>query len=287
VAIYLGNDFLESYWSRHFATRRHPEIIGNQISEELLRSAQEADARESLWEAYDASRGCGKRPKKAIDLQNVQKGDQRPHRTLQVWLSNNSKIYGLLRALKNVLTGARPKSMPRPSISTQYERALSKLEPYQLRYCYPFKSPDADVQTIFSNHWGLIVSDDEDPRIRTGIEIVKLSLAAMQEKSQQHGVRMIVLLLPSKTDVYWTKVKASAIEDVRVTQEISTIHHNERRVSAELEGFLSLQDIEVFDLYDPLVASEVQVFFGSTDGHLNVAGNRVIARKLAQFLQSN
>ena len=178
--------------------------------------------------------------------------------------------------------------MPHPSISTQYERVLSKLEPDQLRYCYPFKSPDTDVQTIFSNlHWNLIVSNGEDPRIRIGIEIVKLSLAAMQEKSQQHGVRMMVLLLPSKADVYWTKVKASAIEDVRVTQEISTIHHNARRVSSELEDFLSLQDIEVLDLYDPLVASEVQVFFGGTDGHLNVAGNQVIARKLAQFLQNN
>lgn len=200
---------------------------------------------------------------------------------------DKNKIYGLLRRLQSVFTVACPRPIPRRAISPQYEKAVSNLEDYQFRHCHPIETTDADIQTIFPTFWSHTVSNIKEPWTRTGIEIAKLSIGTMHEASLQQSARLIFLLLPSKPSVYWNNVKASAIDDANAAQQISEIQVNQRGKSRRLEVFFRPRGIEVLDPYDTLLASGAQACFESTEGHLTVAGNQVIAKELAKFLHND
>ena len=112
--------------------------------------------------------------------------------------------------------------------------------------------------------------DDSDVRIRQGFEVVKGSLNSLANRSRSAGVKLLVVLIPTKETVLWSRAD-------QADPALSRLFDNESRLRKELSDFLSSHDIDVVDVSGRLRAAPRQPYFENADGHPNASGHRAIA----------
>jgi hypothetical protein len=259
AAVYLGNDFYDG-----FALSLRNERIRDLAPADLIRASAAKEAEGHFEEIIEALfRG-----------EQVERGAARLVTRVRTWLSANSRLYGLARAVKNLI---RPRDVFAEYGPRDLASAAALLTPIQRR----------DWAIVDQHGWRAIVPvryhavgvDDRDVRIRQGVEIVKRALNAIADATRAAGVSLLVVIIPTKETGFWTHVD-------QPPSLWSQVVANEERLKAELMRNLAEREIAVIDVAKDLQSAAGQPYFENSDGHPNPLGHTVIARAVARELQA-
>ena len=142
---------------------------------------------------------------------------------------------------------------------------------------------EGGVRTVFTTGYRFSALDLDEPRIYEGLKITERSRARIQESANQHGVELLVVIVPTKESVFSSS--AGAIHD----PSYEKLLHMEGRARQELVEFGAHNDMEILDLLPALsqaVASGAQIYPQDTDGHPNSVGYRVEALAIYDRLRT-
>ncbi len=184
---------------------------------------------------------------------------------LRTWTAVHSRLYGVARAARRL--SAAPADPLSPADSG-FETAVRSLTSEKRASTLIVDRPG--WRTILTPAYRGRVEDDSDVRIREGFEVVKGSLNSLANRSRSAGVKLLVVLIPTKETVLWSRAD-------QTNPALSRLLDNESRLKTELFDFLSSRDIDVVDVSDRLGAATRQPYFENADGHPNAWGHRVIA----------
>jgi len=254
---YAGNDLFDSYTLVHVEGQRR-ELVASSVDLARLRALH---AESPLVE-------------KANEL--FQGGF--PANPARAFLSEHSKLYGLLRALRRVADRSvegEPSSWP--SLEGRARASGGRLVAFR----------SGAQRTVFTPRYRLLALDLEDPRIREGLRLSLEALARMHERSAGHGVEFRALLIPTKEYVFRHVVELSARD---VGEEYRKLVRLEARLWREVREFLDERGIAFLDaaptLTGILADGASQPYRISSDGHPNPLGQRVLARLVADALEA-
>lgn len=261
LALYFGNDLFDCF----VLNLRHPTL--SKVAPSSLREA--AAVRE---EGGPLKQEMELLLEVLYPLEHVQRA--RPS-LLRAWLSSNSMLYRLLRAVKDRVVA--PAAL-RPLLSRDFAVAAAALTPAQRPFAWPFDGEG--WRTILRGPYHQRTLDDRDPRIRLGFEILKQAVIVIAGRARAASVRVVVVLLPTKESVFWPRVQArKGHAALRPTVEMV---ENEDRFRRQLIAYLVSHRIEYVDVLQALRAAPGQPYFEDTDSHPNSAGHDVIARAVAR-----
>jgi hypothetical protein len=272
VAIWLGNDVAVD----GDAMMMESQAIAR-VSKDLLARARLKEA-ESPWAATASYYyGCGQ-----VKPESPHADESRNLRGLV----GGSKIYGLLRSLKNLLVNdlAVPDNggdLVNAPIAVQFRDDLRPIDPSQFKFCYPLDTPD--LKTILLQGWRSRAMDDSDVRVALGIKLLKSSVVLMKETTERLGVDLLIVLLPTKESVYSPMLED--VDEPEARQLVELVREREARISSQVKEHLTRNEIAYVDLLSVLREAEAQPFFGSRDAHLNRHGHEVVAGALANRLR--
>ena len=254
VALYLGNDLWDAYHTV-YATGRHPELRRPDAPREILT--------DSIGPAADAFM------KRVMD--NRAEHERLSSHRVGDWLFRHSAIGRMvkMRNWKKVYaanTFAADAALVRenPVMGTVYEHAG---EPVILLPTYRAGATDPD-----------------EPRIREGVRITRQVLARMRDESRARGVRLVVLVIPTKENVYADAMRKTGRAP---DPALAAVAGRERRLRGELMAFCGGAGLECVDPLPALTAAVVRgeaIFPPYIDGHFNARGYAVLAEVVGQAL---
>jgi hypothetical protein len=260
VSVYFGNDFPDSFHVSQWSS-----TIRGLALPDLVRESQIAEAREKFLtranELYFAGDTWGNPPRGVVEY-------------LRAWLSENNRLYGLMRALKNSL---RPPPVPMVG-EADFDAVVTQVTPARLRFWTITDQPN--WRTILTPPYHALSMDDRDVRVRLGVEILKRALKSMAERTRAEGVELLVVLLPTKETAFWPHTN-------QTKGILSELVANEARLKQEIIGDSNSQSIHVVDATDALSKAPRQTYFEGPDSHPNPLGHRVIADVVAARLAAS
>jgi hypothetical protein len=125
--------------------------------------------------------------------------------------------------------------------------------------------------------------DMNDPRFKAAMEITKRVIINLQHERQRLGIRVVVVLIPTKERVYANLLKQAG--HVGRNLRLADALRHEDAARDAIVGLLREQDIESVDLLPALEAGVIQRdLYPLTDPHLNKTGYRVIAEAIDLYL---
>jgi len=256
LTVYFGNDFFDSF----LLARRHPKLMAS-ASPTLRKAAEALEDQKPLAETVNFAK---------IEVQNSQSEVS----VLRRWLSEYIKLYGLLRALNFRISGS-----PRipPLLSGRFAVAVDALSAYQRQFASPFDGPD--WRTILTAPYRLRGEDDRDPRIRLGFEVSRKALVAIAERCHTNGVPLLVVLIPTKENVFSGRVRN--LSDYPDMQQLLA---NEERLKGELISDMRSHGVAYLDVLKALQSAVAQPYPEDIDGHPNATGYQIIATQVAASL---
>ena len=255
-AFYFGNDLYESFSFAQWNDELEDFISPTQVQEILVLEMQ-SPLEEEIVDLFTLGESNGE----IIELRQ--------------WLSHNSKIYGLLRTVKNFVTH----SVQAPKLlSKDFNQAVQALKPEQLEYCSVFNGKE--WRTIFTAPYRNQALDHSDLRIRAGVDISKTVIKDMNDYVSAAGIEFLVILLPTKESVFWPKV-----EETNEHTNLEALISNEDMLRNELITFFTNEEIQYLDMLSVLRKAKVQPYFENADGHPNEVGHKIIAGKIAQYIR--
>jgi lysophospholipase L1-like esterase len=139
------------------------------------------------------------------------------------------------------------------------------------------------VKTVLTTGYRLSAVDLDEPRILEGLKITERSLAKIHESMNNHSVKLLVVIIPTKEAVF----APSAGSNLDPTYE--KLLHMEGRARQQLVDFCASNGIEAFDplpILSQAVASGAQIYPEDTDGHPNAAGYGVLATTMYNRLRT-
>ena len=247
VALYLGNDLWDAYHTV-YATGRHPELRRPDAPREIFT--------DTIGPAADAFM------KRVMD--NRAEHDRISSHRVGDWLFRHTAIGRMVR-MRNwkkaytANTFAADASLVRrnPGMGAVYEHAG---EPVILLPTYRAGATDPD-----------------EPRIREGVRITREVLTRMRDESRARGVRLVVLVIPTKENVYADAMRgAGQVPDA----PLQAVAERERRLRGELLSFCGEAGVECVDPLPALSGAVVRgeaIFPPYIDGHFNARGYAVLA----------
>lgn len=143
----------------------------------------------------------------------------------------------------------------------------------------------AGLRTLLSPARVLKWMAENDPRVTEGLHITELLLRDMQEFSHNNGIRLIVLMIPTKEFVYFHKARNGMSQGQR--NQYVEMEFNEARLRNAIERILQVDGVEAIDLYPELRAAAYnnKEIYPFNDGHPNSAGYAIIAEKIHAVLE--
>lgn len=127
--------------------------------------------------------------------------------------------------------------------------------------------------------------DMNDARIKVGMEITKRVLMDMKDEAKKQHFRLIIVLLPTKAQVYGKLLERAGFIDKHL--QYAEALRNEIETRKILASFLIANNI---DVVDPLPALEAAVEKGDiypfAESHPNKDGYRIIAETIDQHLRA-
>lgn len=192
--------------------------------------------------------------------------------SLRNWLSRHSLLYSVLRA-----------TVFQRMASLEREQMLSQSKPdVQWAWSDPAK---ANVRTVFTPQVRLAAVDIENAPVREGLQISKRAMAAIQTEADQKGVKLIVVLIPTKERAYCAQLKVSA---ARLPLSHARLCDAETKTKAEFMQTLDKHGIYTIDTTAALeakIAQHVQLYSVDSDSHLQTAGYGVVAQLVADAIR--
>lgn len=275
-AFYTGNDLYDCF-NHVYNMNLLPEYQSEDA--ELHQRAMDAEKTESVQNRFRQIRGIGVSDEAiAVQLPSESKPWEVPQRgvSLRRIISTHCRLYGLVRRARYAGAGV---ASSRES-ATEWEKAVAYAREHD-NFCEIFEK--GEFRTILTSAYRIIAIDRDDSRIEVGHEIALKILRRMSELAKDNGIRYMVLIIPTKEYVFralnenpsdaFQRLIASEVEFLQITKQ-----------------FLDHHGIECLDAADGL-QQEFQVgrqpFRVTDDGHLNVAGNRALARIVAEYLSDS
>lgn len=143
-----------------------------------------------------------------------------------------------------------------------------------------------EVDTIFTPGTNLRRVDLGDQRVRQGALITRRIIKLMAEGNYPKKDLMMVFI-PTKEAVYYRYLKN---KQVALPTEYTCSVYYEKEITKWLTEAMTAAGLQVVDLFPTLEKAVLQgglLYHSSSDGHLNVAGTRLVASCLAQALEKS
>jgi hypothetical protein len=195
---------------------------------------------------------------------------------LRKLFSQHSKIYGLARRTRFEFTRLVNESHKPTQEKWEIAKAFADAHPaYGEVFSY------GQFKTIFRSEYRLSVLDLGDPRIAEGLRISLRAMQRMHELGAASNIRFVVVLIPTKETVFRKLWRSPSMSYRRLTE-------NEERFWRTTRDFLEQNGIEYLDTLPVLreqLATGIQPYHFSPDGHPNEHGHRAIAKLVATYLE--
>ena len=142
------------------------------------------------------------------------------------------------------------------------------------------------VKTAFTPRKRLNAVNLTDLRIQEGQRLSLEAIYRMYQLCQRQGVRLIVVLIPTKESVYASELK-NQIESPHYESLRSLIAFESEIASTSMDFFRD-HEIEVVDILPALrdAARHRQIYPSNEDGHFISEGYRAIANRVAEHIQT-
>jgi lysophospholipase L1-like esterase len=256
LSVYLGNDLYDAFR----LSTQNPDV-GALVPAEALRDAHALEQREPLTTI-------------GIQLFEPATIARKELGAARRFLSEHSKAYKLASALRRALLPEQPPQV----LSRHFEETRASLNPAQQRYATAYD--DGTWRTFLTAAYRRQVVDDRDPRVRLGFAVVREAVARIAARTRQHGVRLMVVFIPTKEQVF----TARGIQGAEAHPPLAELVTDERRLTQTLAADLDRLGVEHVDLLPALRAAAEQPYFEDLDGHPNAEGHRIIAREIGPRL---
>jgi len=171
------------------------------------------------------------------------------------WLEKNSAVYWIL----DTTTGSAEERY-------KYER-----------YVDPYRAEDGGVDIAFGRPYILDAFDLSQPKNQLGLKITKDALLEARQLLDDQGISLVVLLIPTKEEVYRHLTEADLGVD-----KLAQLSQGR----SQMTRFCDEQGLPCLDVTTALqeTALSGENVFWPDDLHLNVLGNQVIANSVWEFL---
>lgn len=191
---------------------------------------------------------------------------------LRDWLSRHCLLYSVARAtvLQHLASQEREEMVRQSAPDVQW----SWRDPAKV-----------DVRTVFTPQVRLAAVDLDSGPVREGLQISQRALAAIQTEADSQGVKLILVLIPTKERAYCAQLKLTA---TTLPASHATLCVAEDKTKAELMRYISERGIHTVDATQALEAQierHVQLYPVDSDGHLQSSGYAVIAKLAADAVR--
>jgi lysophospholipase L1-like esterase len=188
------------------------------------------------------------------------------------WLARKSVLYGVLKATVFARLGEREQKnvAVRSSPDAQFPW-VDRVRP--------------QVRTTFRPQGRLAVLDLQARGVQEGLRISKLALTGLRAEADRQGVKLLVMLIPTKERVYCDYLTKSGDT---LPGSFTQLCGAEDRVKAELVRHMGDGGIAFVDVLPPLqerVARHEQIYPANADGHPLALGYGAMARAVAEVLK--
>jgi hypothetical protein len=140
-----------------------------------------------------------------------------------------------------------------------------------------------DRATMLTPTQNRLLMNLDDPQIASAIAITKRALSEAARVAEREGIRLHILLVPTKELVYSELLESEGKIDAH--PDMAAALQYERTIRADLTAFL---DANRYDYVDPLAelrrAVRTSEIYPFNDGHPNAAGYRLIAQSIASHI---
>lgn len=250
-AFYAGNDLYDAYYMV-YKRNRFPELRSR--DQELLRAIAEARQRHPIQ----------------LVVSGVEPHELSPAPTLRGFLSEHSKLYGLGRALHQMIQGYWEAAHGQGWLTIKRETVEGAPENVIIEHG-PFK-------TILRVPYRLQALNLDDPRIAEGLRLSLTAIRLARERAKAEGAELVVLLLPTKGAVFKEVIEQSGMP---VTEAYRRRSRYEAQLWRIVKAELDRQGIACVDALPTLrhcLRDGRQPYPASDDGHPNALGHEVIAQ---------
>jgi hypothetical protein len=137
------------------------------------------------------------------------------------------------------------------------------------------------VSTKFAAEYRSLAVDLDEPRIAEGMRITQETLVDMHKQAQAQGVRLLVVLIPTKELVY------ADLMTEQVAPAYDRLVRLEYEAREQIIATLDANGIEYIDSLTALreaIRADRAIYPSNTDGHLEPVGYEVIAAAAYQQL---
>lgn len=264
--LYSGNDIVDSYQMVYKRGKLTELKTGNKTQQEIIAQAEVSEVKSKQRISAAANKGSI-----ASRLKKFRK-------SLKSWLSEHSKIYGLLWRTKYELSRVRKKN---EDDEERWQKAKSDAAKYPEKFqAFSGKSS----RTILDPEYRLQALNLDDPRIREGQRVALEAIHRLHQLASRDGSRFVVLLIPTKELVFYEQAKGIDAPSYHV------LVRNELQLWREVKLFLKEHSIEYMDSLQSLrteLETGFQPYRVTRNGHPNEHGYRAIARAIHSYLSND
>lgn len=144
---------------------------------------------------------------------------------------------------------------------------------------------DTAIRTVFTTAYRLTGLDLDDPRVSEGLRITKEVLWRAQQKADKSGVKLLVLMIPTKELVYADQMQRGG----KLTGTYAHLIEMENRARNEVASACVEKHLACIDALPDLrgaIAHGQQIYPSTTESHPNAAGYRVLATTVNEALKN-
>src|SRR5437762_2453736 len=172
VGLYFGNDLYDAY-ALTYSNERYAELRSRQTSDPSMTDTIGTQAKTYWDEEKSFHNNYGRWSPAGWSF----------------WLREHSALGRLLNR-----TGLWPGAT---DVDYEIDKAWARAHPDHGAVC-----KDAEIRTVFTTAYRLTGLDLDDPRVSEGLRITKEVLWRAHQKADKSGVKLLVLLIPTKELVY-------------------------------------------------------------------------------------
>jgi len=191
---------------------------------------------------------------------------------LRNWLARHSLLYSVLRATV----------LPRFAAQEREQLVRQSAPDQQWAWSDPAQP---GVRTVFTPRSRLAAIDLGHASVREGLQISQRALTAIQAEADSQGVKLIVVLIPTKERAYCAYLKQMAAP---LPANHVSLCDAEDRAKAELTQSMDagkLRYIDAIGALEAKIAQHVALYPADSDGHLQSTGYGVVAQVVADAVR--
>jgi hypothetical protein len=269
-AFYSGNDLYDAF---NVVYNREQLAELKSVDARVRKEVVDAEKLEPIAQRVDRLFRMGRA---ASPAEPDDPGAISPPTGLRAFLAAHSRIFGLFRRARFELRGKDHIATPLADMPWEDAKAFALQNP---ACCEVFTS--GEFKTILTSEYRLSALNLEDPRIAEGLRLCLESISRMNQLASAKGIKLVVLLIPTKELVFREQWKSPS-------RNFVVLVTNEERMWRIVKDYLGQRGIEYVDALAALRESlgrQEQPYPVTQDGHPNRYGHFAIAQALAPLVR--